>query len=43
VGVHPDAAQRRTGAGHHDGHRELHPAVITRRLKYGSSSLSDTD
>ncbi len=27
VAVHPDAAQRRAGAGHHDGHGELHAAV----------------
>ena len=27
VGVHADPAERRAGAGHHDGHRELHAAV----------------
>ena len=30
--VHADAAERRAGAGHHDGHGELHAAVETRRL-----------
>ena len=28
VGVHADDAQRAAGAGHHDGHRQLHAAVV---------------
>ena len=27
VGVHADHAQRRAGAGHHDGHSQLHAAI----------------
>jgi hypothetical protein len=27
VAVHPDAVERRSGAGHHDGDRELYFAI----------------
>ena len=43
--VHADAAQRRAGAGHHDGHRELHAAIddrSDRSNRQTTSRLSDS-
>jgi hypothetical protein len=30
VAVHPDAAEQRAGACHHDRHRQLHAAIARR-------------
>jgi hypothetical protein len=37
VGLHANAAQRRAGAGHHDGDRQLHAAVTTRTKRFRRS------